>query len=148
MKIIVTYNSKTGFTEKYAKWIAEALNCKALSAAELKNVSEYDLVIHGGWIMGGMISGFENIKKLNPHNLITFGVGFTKDDNYVATVKEANHTGDIPTFYFQGGMNPAKMGFFGKFIVKMVTKNKPKYEDLTNREATQALVNYVKELDR
>ena len=148
MKVIVTYNSKTGFTQKYAEWIAEDLNCKAISAAELKNVSEYDLVIHGGWIMDGMISGFEKIKKLNPHNLIAFGVGFTKDDNYVSTVKETNHTGDIPTFYFQGGMNPAKMGFFGKFIVKMVTKNKPKYEDLTNREATQALVNYVKELDR
>ena len=148
MKIIVTYNSKNGFTEKYAKWIAEALNCKALSAAELKNVSEYDLVIHGGWIMGGMISGFENIKKLNPHNLITFGVGFTKDDNYVATVRETNHTGDIPTFYFQGGMNPAKMGFFGKFIVKMVTKNKPQYEDSTNRETIQALVDYVNGLDR
>lgn len=148
MKIIVSYNSKTGFTEKYAKWIAEALNCKALSAAELKNVSEYDLVIHGGRIMGGMISGFENIKKLNPHNLITFGVGFTKDNNYVATVRETNHTGDIPTFYFQGGMNPAKMGFIGKFIIKIVTKTKPQYEDLTNQETTQALVDYVKGLDR
>ena len=148
MKAIVTYNSKTGFTQKYAEWIAEALNCKALSAAELKNVSEYDLVIHGGWIMGGMISGFENIKKLNPHKLVAFGVGFTKDDNYVATVKETNHTGDIPTCYFQGGMNPSKMGFFGKFIVKKKKKNKPTYEDLTNREAIQALVDYVKGLDR
>ena len=81
MKVIVTYNSKTGFTQKYAEWIAEDLNCKALSTAELKNVSEYDLVIHGGWIMGGMISGFENMKKLNPSKLIAFGVGFTKKDN-------------------------------------------------------------------
>lgn len=148
MKVIVTYNSKTGFTQKYAEWIAADLNCKALSAAELKNVSEYDLVIHGGWIMGGMISGFENLKKLSPSKLIAFGVGFTKKDNYVDTVKETNHTGDIPTFYFPGGMNPQKMGFFAKLIVKMVTKSKPTFEDLTNRDAIHALVEYVKGLDK
>lgn len=28
MKILVTYKSKTGFTKKYAKWIAEELNCE------------------------------------------------------------------------------------------------------------------------
>lgn len=148
MKAIVTYNSKTGFTKKYAEWIAKDLNCEAINAAELKNISDYDVVIHGGWIMGGMIRGLENMKKLNPSKLITFGVGFTKDENYVNTVKETNHTGDLPTFYFQGGMDPAKMGFFAKLIVKMVTKKKPQYEDLTNRETIQSLVEYVKGLDR
>ena len=148
MKAIVTYNSKTVFTQKYAEWIAEDLNCEAISAAELKSISDYDVVIHGGWIMGGMISGLENMKKLNPSKLVAFGVGFTKDDNYVSTVKETNHTGEIPTFYFQGGIDPAKMGFFAKFIEKMVTKNKPQYEDLINREAIQSLVEYVKGLNR
>ena len=63
MNIIVTYKSKTGFTKKYAQWIAEDLGCKAVSLSELSRVSEYDVVIHGGWIMGGTINGFEEIKK-------------------------------------------------------------------------------------
>ena len=52
MKILVTYKSKTGFTKKYAEWIAEELGCEAKDIKTItpKNVAEYDLVIHGGWI--------------------------------------------------------------------------------------------------
>lgn len=147
MNSIVTYKSKTGFTKKYAEWIAEDLGCKAVKLSELKDASEYDIVIHGGWIMGGMISGLEEIKKQNPRKLVVFGVGFTVEDNYINTVKEVNKITDTPAFYFKGGMNPEKMGFFSKWIVKMVTKNKPAYEDLTDRAAIKDLVSYVKELE-
>ena len=59
MKILVTYKSKTGFTKKYAKWIAEELNCekKDIKNVTSKDIAKYDLVIHGGWIFGGVISG-------------------------------------------------------------------------------------------
>ena len=42
MNSIVTYKSKTGFTKKYAEWIAEDLGCKAVKLSELKDASEYD----------------------------------------------------------------------------------------------------------
>ena len=35
MNRIVVYTSKTGFTEKYAKWIAEELQCEAVSLKKL-----------------------------------------------------------------------------------------------------------------
>ena len=37
---VVIYKSKTGFTEKYASWIAEELNCEKYP---LENVSMVDL---------------------------------------------------------------------------------------------------------
>ncbi len=148
MNIIVTYKSKTGFTKKYAQWIAEDLGCKAVSLSELSRVSEYDVVIHGGWIMGGTINGFEEIKKRNPKKLIVFGVGSTIDANYVDTIKEVNKITDIPVYYFKGGMNPEKMGFFSKLIVKMVSKEKPQYKDLTDKASIEGLVSYVKSLDK
>ncbi len=78
MKILVTYKSKTGFTKKYAKWIAEELNCetKDIKNVSSKDVAKYDLVIHGGWIFGGVISGCKKIKSFAPKQLIVFGVGF------------------------------------------------------------------------
>lgn len=47
MKKIVIYKSKTGFAEKYAEWIAKALECEA---EELKNISskklqDYDIIL-------------------------------------------------------------------------------------------------------
>ena len=43
MKTIVIYNSKTGFTKRYAQWIAEAAgaDCFELSEAKKKSMATY-----------------------------------------------------------------------------------------------------------
>lgn len=149
MNILVTYQSKTGFTKQYAQWIGEALSCecKELAAVSATQISSYDLIIHGGWIMGGMVSGLEKVKSYQPNKLMVFGVGFTEKekidrDKWI----EANKLNDVPFFYYQGGMNPKKMGFFGRTIVKMVTKEKLKYADYTNKENIAELVEAVQAL--
>ena len=145
MKILVTYQSKTGFTKKYAEWISAELKGELQDIKTLKDVQDYDILIHGGWIMGGMIMGIDKIKKLNPKKLIVFGVGYTKKDEVdIEKIKEVSKLGDIPLFYYQGGMNPKKMGFVNRMIVKMVTKEKPIYKDITNKEDIEALIKMVK----
>ena len=149
MKILVTYKSKTGFTEKYAKWIAEELNCetKDIKNVSSKDVAKYDLVIHGGWIFGGVISGYKKIKSFAPKQLIVFGVGFTpKAKVDLKKMAEDNKLGDVPLYYFEGGTNPPKMGFVGRKVVEMVTKEKVTYQDNTDRKATAGLLKAVKAL--
>ena len=41
-------------------------------------------------------------------------------------------------------MNPKKMGFINKMIVKMVTKEKIVYKDNTNKEEIESLIKMVK----
>ena len=147
MKILVTYKSKTGFTKKYAEWIAEELGCEAKDIKTItpKNVAEYDLVIHGGWIFGGIINGYSKINSFNPKRLIVFGVGFTpKAKVDLKKMAEENKLGDAPLYYFEGGTNPPKMGFVGRKIVEMVTKEKVTYQDNTDRKATAELLKAVK----
>ncbi len=149
MKILVTYKSKTGFTKKYAKWIAEELNCetKDIKNVSSKDVAKYDLVIHGGWIFGGVISGYKKIKSFAPKRLIVFGVGFTpKAKVDLKKMAEDNKLGDTPLYCFEGGTNPSKMGFVGRKVVEMVTKEKVTYQDNTDRKATAELLKAVKAL--
>ncbi len=149
MKILVTYKSKTGFTKKYAEWIAEELGCEAkdIKAIASKDVAEYDLIIHGGWILGGIINGYSKINSFNPKRLIVFGVGFTpKAKVDLKKMAEENKLGDTPLYYFEGGANPPKMGFVGRKIVEMVTKEKVTYQDNTDRKATAELLKAVKAL--
>ena len=144
---MVTYQSKTGFTKKYAEWISEELKCdnKEIKKVSKGEIEEYDLVIHGGWIMGGMIKGLERVKKMNPKKLIVFGVGYTpKKEVDVNQIIEANKLGDIPFFYYEGGTNPEKMGFIGKTMVKMVTKKEVIYKDNTNKKYIKDLIKLVK----
>ena len=149
MKILVTYKSKTGFTKKYAEWIAEALSCdiEDVKNVSYKDVVNYDLVIHGGWIFGGVISGYNKIISYNPKQLIVFGVGYTpKAKVNLKRMAEENKLGDTPLYYFEGGTNPLKMGFVGRKIVEMVTKEKVTYKDNTDRNAIDELVDAVKVL--
>ena len=147
MKVLVTYQSKTGFTKKYAEWISEELKCdnKEIKKVSKGEIEEYDLVIHGGWIMGGMIKWLDRVEKMNPKKLIVFGVGYTpKKEVDVNQIIEANKLGDIPFFYYEGGTNPEKMGFIGKTMVKMVTKKEVIYKDNTNKKYIKDLIKLVK----
>ena len=70
MKKIVIYKSETGFTAKYAGWIADRLGCEAKEYKSVKpgELKDYDLVVYGGWIMAGMVVGYDKIKTLNLKN--------------------------------------------------------------------------------
>lgn len=146
MKMVVTYNSKTGFTKQYAEWIGEALGCEVTAVKKLQHAERYDVIIHGGWIMAGMVTGLGTIRKMNPKKLIVFGVGFTQDDNYAETIKEPNQLTDTPTFYFLGGTHPKKMNFLMRAMVKAATQKPVEELDLSNRESIQPLVKFVKEM--
>ena len=145
MKTLITYQSKTGFTKKYAEWINEEIDGDLIELKKVKDVSQYDLVIHGGWIMGGLIKGLNKIKKINPKKLIVFGVGYTsKVDADMNKLVKDNKLEKIPFFYFEGGLNPKKMGFIGRTMVKLVTKKKIIYVDNTNKKKIIELVKSVK----
>lgn len=147
MKILVTYQSKTGFTKKYAEWISNELgaNLMEISKVREENVKECELVIHGGWIMGGMINGLEKLRGMNPKKMIVFGVGFTaKQEMDIPKCIETNKLGETPFFYYEGGMDPKKMGFIGRTMVKLVTKKTLDYCDHTDQNAISELINMAK----
>lgn len=59
---------------------------------------------------------------------------------------EDNKLGDTPLYYFEGCTNPPKMGFVGRKIVEMVTKEKVTYQDNTDKKTTAELLKAVKSL--
>ena len=65
-RTIVLYTSKYGAAETYARWIAEALGCRAvpLDKFSKKELQGYDTVIYGGGVQAGGIRGLEQFTKL------------------------------------------------------------------------------------
>lgn len=126
MKRIVVYESGTGFTEKYAKWIAEELGCQVKSRKQVKakELEEYDQVIYGGWVMAGMISGYKKMKAMNLKNLVVFAVGMTiPSEEVVAKLAEQNQIPTGKVFYFEGGFAPENLGFIKRKIIGMIQKS-------------------------
>lgn len=145
MKKIVLYSSKTGFTETYARWIAKELGCEtaAWSTAISKRLTDYDVIIYGGSIMAGQIKKIKKVKSSiggTSKKLVVFAVGATSPDKteQVAKIKGDNFTEqeqkEIPFFYFQGGLNFEKMGFFSRKLLKMMANSVAKKENPTPEE--------------
>ena len=134
MKRIVVYKSNTGFTAKYANWIAEELGCEAVELKKVKKstLAEYDEVIYGGWIMANMVNGYNKIKDLNLKKVVVFGVGMSVPSDTVAQmIAEKNSIPRESFFYFEGGYDPKKVGFIKKMMMNMIKKSVEKKEDKT-----------------
>ena len=137
MKKIVVYQSSTGFTAKYAGWIAEEMGCEAKPFKEVKaeELAGYDTVIYGGWIMAGMVSGYDKIKALNLKNMIVFGVGMTVPSEEVSVrIAKQNQIPEDRFFYFEGGYAPEKIGFFQKMMMNMIKKSVEKKQEKTKED--------------
>lgn len=137
MKSVVIYKSKTGFTRQYAQWIAEALSCEALpmNKVNMNSIREYDTIIYGGWILGGMVMGLDKVRKMQPKQLVIFATGASVPcDITEQGIKEASHIDNEPFFYMEAGFRFEQLGFFKKMMLKMVKKSVAKKENKTEQD--------------
>ena len=152
MKTIVIYNSQTGFTKRYAEWIAEATkaDCFELSAAKKKDLTAYETIIFGGWACAGSISKISwfkrNIDKWADKKLIAFCVGGSPIDN--PEIEQAlkqmfieSASKKVSVFYCPGGFNYDKMSASSKLMMKMFIKMLKAKKDKT--EAEQEMVKMI-----
>lgn len=130
MKTIVIYNSQTGFTKRYAEWIAEATgaDCFELSAAKKKDLAAYDAIIFGSWACAGGIRKLGwfkgNVDRWQDKKLIAFCVGANPIDSpEIDPALKRNFTESerekISVFYCPGGLNYEKMPAPSKLMMRM-----------------------------
>ena len=152
MKIIVIYNSQTGFTKRYAQWISEATgaDCLELSAAKKKNLTPYKAIVFGGWACAGSISKLswfkDNIDKWKDKKLIAFCVGASPIDSpEIEPALKQNFTESelkrISVFYCPGGLDYEKMPILLKLMMKMFAKTLKAKKNKT--EAEQEMIKII-----
>lgn len=147
MKTVIIYKSKTGFTKKYAQWIAEALSADVfdVSKANIEMIKQYDNIIYGGSLYAVGITGIKfitkNFDKLKDKKLVVFATGASPSSQRVIDeVVSKNFTLEqqkyIKFFYLRGGFDYKKLNFFDKFLMNLLKlKIKSKAKDkLTNDE--------------
>ena len=134
MKILITYKSYYGSSKQYALWLSEELNCEAKSLDEIKllDLKNYDLIIHGGGLYAGGLSGISFYKKnlsfLKENNikLICFACGASPSNKKVIAEMAINifkgDMKDIPYFYCEGNYDYSVMSFIHKQMMKMMNK--------------------------
>ncbi len=145
MKTVVIYTSQTGFTKRYAEWIAEksGADCCELSEAKKKSLDGYDAIVYGGWACAGSISKLNwfkgNIAKWDGKKLIAFCVGASPLENpEIEPALKKNFSEDelkkVNIFYCPGGFNYDKMSTPSKLAMKMFIKMLKAKKDKTEED--------------
>lgn len=149
MKAIVIYNSKTGFSEKYGRWIAGELSCDAVSYKDMtpEKLAGIDTVIYGAGLMAGTVNGLKKLKELpmlKNKRLIVYATGAAAGaPELIQKMKNDNLTLEeqktIPFFYFEGGINYENMGFMPRMMLRAIYRMLKGKKDRTAEETGMML---------
>ncbi len=144
MKTIVVYKSKTGYTKKYAQWIAEELNCDIKENAQLSDIVGYDTIICGGGMYAGGLNGIKliskNLDKLSGKKLILFAVGSNPGRDHEINafwnrLLNEEQQKNIGLFYLRGGFDFNKLSAPDKLLMNMLKMRLQAIKNPTEDEA-------------
>jgi len=141
--MVIVYESKTGFTKKYAELLAAKTRLKVFHVKEISKINQDEEIIFLGWIKVGKIQGLNKVRRYNVKTVCGSGTGRTAEPD-VETVVARNNIEGIPFFYLQGGCLPLKKikgmdRIMLSMFVKMLKSRKDK--DERTEEAIDIIVN-------
>ncbi len=105
--MIIVYESKTGFTKRYADMLAAKTGLKVFRVKEISMVNRDEEIIFLGWMKAGKIQGLDKLRKHNVKAICGSGTGRTAEPN-TETVTARNKIESKPFFYLRGGCLPLK----------------------------------------
>ncbi|MGL4652310.1 flavodoxin family protein [Cetobacterium sp.] len=122
MKILITYSSKTGNTEKVAKAIHESIpEASLLPISEIVNL-DYDLIFVGGWIDKATfdqtaLTLAKQIFDKNVAYFFTLGAYPNSDHakdcvNNIETLLKDNNNNVLDGYFCQGAIDPKLIAWF------------------------------------
>lgn len=143
-KVAVIYKSNYGSTQRYAEWIAEAVNGDLFERSKVKvsDLSNYDVIVYGGSLHAVGIKGVkiitDNFNQFKGKKVIVYGVGASPareeaikavfDKNFDDRIKEK-----VNFFMLRGGFNYSKLSAGDKILMNMLKhqleKKKPEELD-------------------
>ncbi len=148
MKTLIIYTSQTGFTKRYAQWIADRTKAELLELKEAQKKGAdffdcYDAIVYGGWAMAGTVTKskwfLEKASGWKDKRLAVFCVGGSPNDapdveamlNKLLTDDQRQY---IAAFYCQGGFCYEKMNTASRLAIKMFVGTLKKKKDASEDE--------------
>lgn len=170
-RILILYESKTGYTKKYAQWAAEELSADIFPFRECTDemLNRAELVIYGGGVNGSIINSqkkFERkLRKYPDKTVVYFAAGIrpaTERTNELI-LKNNFGTQEVTFFYFRGGLQYEKTSPGDKTLIRiycaMMKRRRELHEedrevlklmcqdgDYSSRDQIQPLVTAVREM--
>ncbi|MBE6015659.1 MAG: flavodoxin [Lachnospiraceae bacterium] len=152
MKTLIIYTSQTGFTERYAKWLADRVSGDLINLKDARKkrddyFEDYDAIVYGGWAMAGSIVKSKwflgKASDWKNKRLAMFCVGAGPNDipeveEFLQNALTKEQKNYIKLFYCQGGINYDRMGAPSRMAMKMFASSLKKKKDATEQDREMA----------
>lgn len=120
--MIIVYESKTGFTKRYAELLAHKSGMKAYHIREFSKMSSSEDIIFLGWMKIGRVQGLDRVREFNIKAVCGSGTGRTAEPSE-ETIILRNKLDKVPFFYLRGGCLPLKeLKGLDRFMMTMFLK--------------------------
>ena len=152
--IAIIYCSQTGFTKRYADWLAEDLGCEAVpyERRSTLDLAKTNVLVFCSWFHAASIKGASWMKKVfrdypSLHvAILATGATPMPCETWPASEVEAafektfpkSEFPDLPHFYCQGGFDYDRLGLLDKIAMRMFFKANAKAAD-TDPKAAEML---------
>ncbi len=144
-KVVVIYNTVTGFSRTYGEWIARELGAELVPLAEARSLqlASYDLIVFGAGVRMSIMRGFSDFRKQlvaagieDSGKVIVWANGGTpqtpeRDWKVPAATftKEELAKNRYPFFYFEAGVRYDGLNKAEYTLLKVFSKRVQKYRD-------------------
>ena len=132
--MLIVYESKTGFTKRYAEMLSAKTGLRVLGVKEAQKVNQNEEILFLGWMKAGKIQGLNKLRKYNVTAVCASGTARTAEPS-TEEVMARNKVNGRQFFYLRGGCFPIKdLKGMDKFLMtmflKMLKGRKEKDEEL------------------
>lgn len=105
--MVIVYESKTGFTKRYAEMLAAKTGLPVFRVKELSKLNSDEEIIFLGWMKVGKIQGLAKARKHKVIAVCGSGTGRIAEPSPEEVIIR-NKIESVPFFYLRGGCFPLK----------------------------------------
>ena len=146
MKSLIIYGSQYGTTKCYAKKFAEITKIPLISYEDIKDLTNYDLIIHFVGLYAGGVKGLKNTVKVLKKDakiiIVTVGLADVYDQENIDNIRKSiskqvpqNILNNATIFHLRGGIDYKKLNLKHRTMMALLyNKVKDLPEDKTTGE--------------
>lgn len=131
MNALIVYGSQYGTTKRYAEQFSEMINLPVISYEDIKELTEYDLIVHFGGLYAGGVKGLKQIIKVLDENtqliIVTVGLADIYDKENTDNIRKSIRK-QVPErilsntniFHLRGGIDYDKLNFKHRTMMNLL----------------------------
>lgn len=139
--MVIVFESKTGFTKKYAEMLAAKTGLKVFHVKELSKAHQKKEILFLGWMKAGKIQGLNRARKYDVKAVCGSGTARTAEPDS-KTIIARNKIENVPFFYMRGGCFPlGELKGSNKVLMSIFVKILKSSKDGNKEEAISNIIN-------